>query len=610
MRVDLHIHTTASDGCWTPEEVVAHVRAAGIGLFAIADHDTLAHVRPTADLACQAGLAFLPATEVSSLTDGTGVHILAYGVDPADTALNRLLEANTTRLNWVNEETLRRLVRAGYPVDMDAYITYQYDRSRGGWKALNFLIDSRLCQDVHDFVDRIFVRDIRPPWPDFPHPAEVVDTIRAAGGLPVLAHPGMSLRRQGVSEKSLAPFLEFGIAGLECYTHYHDPATTQTCLAFCARHDLLVTGGSDCHGGFAGRHLGIPPVELEDLRLGPLAESIVRRGRQSTCMIEQPHWVRPAQVEEHDGHPARPGAAELGPPADPDHTRFNYGGQAVVEGVMMRGVRCMAVAVRDPAGEIVVRTEPLNTALYRGPMSRLPLLRGLTLLWDALGLGMKALMWSADVAVGESSDAFQGTLGWATGLVGLAVGVGLFMALPSLLVNLLPVPLSPLLDNLLEGLVRLGLVVAYIWAVGRMPDVARVFAYHGAEHKTINAYECGVTLTVEAVQAHSTAHARCGTAFLLTVVVVSILVLAPLGQPSLLWRVISRVLALPLIAGLAYEWIRLSGRYADRRWMRVLAAPSMALQRLTTREPEDGMVEVAIRALEAVLEGEQADLDS
>ena len=288
--------------------------------------------------------------------------------------------------------------------------------------------------------------------------------------------------------------------------------------------------------------------------------------------------------------------------------RFNYGGQAVIEGVMMRGSRRLAVAVRNPEGEIVTRTEPLNAALYNGPLGRIPLLRGLTMLWDALGLGVKALMWSADVALGEeeSGGAFQSGMGWLTGALGLALGVGLFMVLPSLIVGLLPLELSPLAGNLLEGLVRLGLVVGYIWAVGRMPDIARVFAYHGAEHKTINAYEAGTPLTVEAVQAHSTAHTRCGTSFLLTVVVISVLVLAPLGDLSLLWRVVSRVLAIPLIAGLAYEWIRFAARFSNRRWMRWLISPNLALQRLTTREPEDGMVEVAIRALEEVLEGEEA----
>jgi predicted metal-dependent phosphoesterase TrpH len=276
MRADLHIHTIASDGCWTPTEVVTRVRAAGIGLFAVSDHDALVSVGPTARLARQAGLAFLPAVEASALVDGTGVHVLAYGIDPADPALTELMEANTARLKWLNEETLRRLAGAGYPVDLEAYSDYRCSPTRGGWKALNFLIDGGLCRDVHDFFDRLFVDPVRPPQPDFPHPAEAAAVIRAAGGLPVLAHPGASLRGRDVDERTLAPFLEFGIAGLECYSSYHDAATTEACLAFCARHDLLVTGGSDSHGGFAGRRLGDPPIDTTDLRLGPLAEHVLR----------------------------------------------------------------------------------------------------------------------------------------------------------------------------------------------------------------------------------------------------------------------------------------------------------------------------------------------
>lgn len=275
MRTDLHIHTIASDGCWTPEETIAHVQDAGIRLFAVADHDTVANVSPIARLARQAGLLFLPAAEVSTVLDGSGFHILAYGVDPDNPALRQMLDANRQRLEWINEETLRRLVKAGYPIDMAAYASYQHDPSRGGWRALNFLIDTGLCKDVHDFMDRLFVPPIRPPWPDFPHPAEAAAVIRKAGGLPVLAHPGLSLQAQGVTERTLTPFLDFGIAGLECYARYHDPATTKTCLDFCSRHDLLVTGGSDCHGPFAGRSLGSPRVELADLRLGPLMERII-----------------------------------------------------------------------------------------------------------------------------------------------------------------------------------------------------------------------------------------------------------------------------------------------------------------------------------------------
>ena len=284
---------------------------------------------------------------------------------------------------------------------------------------------------------------------------------------------------------------------------------------------------------------------------------------------------------------------------------FNYGGQAVIEGVMMRGARTMAVALRHPEGHIVVETEPLNATLYSGPISRIPFLRGLIMLWDALGLGVKALMTSADVAAGEEIS-LSGPASWGTALLGIGLGVGLFMLLPSFLVGLLtPYIPSEWLGSLLEGVVRLFLIVGYIWAVGRLPDIRRVFAYHGAEHKTINAYEAGAELTVDGVRPFSTGHARCGTAFLLTVAVLTMLIFAPFRPPTLLWRLTSRILLLPVIAGISYEFIRLTARFADHAWARVLAAPNLALQRLTTHEPDDGMLEVAIASLKAVLADER-----
>lgn len=283
---------------------------------------------------------------------------------------------------------------------------------------------------------------------------------------------------------------------------------------------------------------------------------------------------------------------------------IRYGGQAVLEGVMMRNTQRVAIAVRAPQGEILVRTKPLNPSFYTGWPARVPLLRGLVMLWDALGLGIEALTWSADVAMGEEAGKRANRLVEGISIfLGLALAVGLFMVLPSLLVGLLPFPLHPVVDALLEGLIRLGLLVGYLWAVGRLPDIQRVFAYHGAEHKTINAYEAGAPLTVEAIRPFPTAHTRCGTSFLLTVVVISVLVLAPLGPLPLMWRTVSRILAIPLIAGLAYEWLRFSARYGDRPWARWLMRPNLALQRLTTREPDDGMLEVALRALQATLDG-------
>jgi uncharacterized protein YqhQ len=283
---------------------------------------------------------------------------------------------------------------------------------------------------------------------------------------------------------------------------------------------------------------------------------------------------------------------------------LNYGGQAVIEGVMMRGSRVAAVALRRPDGKIVVETEPLDKRLYRGPISRTPFLRGLLSLWDALGLGMKALVTSADVAAGEEIS-LSGPISWVTVLVGAGMGVALFMLLPSFLVGLLHIPLA-WLSSLLEALVRLGMVVGYMWIVGFLPDIRRVYAYHGAEHKTIHAYEAGAELTVEEVRRFTTAHTRCGTSFLLTLVVLAFLIFAPFSQLPLLWRIISRIVLLPVLAVVSYEFIRVAARLSDRPWMRAIVKPNLALQRLTTREPDDEMLEVAIAALKAVLQGEIA----
>jgi uncharacterized protein YqhQ len=297
---------------------------------------------------------------------------------------------------------------------------------------------------------------------------------------------------------------------------------------------------------------------------------------------------------------------------------FNYGGQAVMEGVMMRGSKAMAVAVRAPNGQIVVRSEPLNKAIYGGWVAKVPVVRGITMLWDTLVLGTRTLMISADIAVeGPGSqlpapDAGEGSSGTSflsdpvalgTMLVSVALAVGLFFLLPALITQWLDSSIrSDLVSNLIEGGIRLCFVVGYVWGVGLLPDVRRVFAYHGAEHKTVHAYEAGEALRVDAVQAHPTAHTRCGTAFILIVVLVSVLVFSLLGRPPLAIRLASRILLLPLISGIAYEVLKFSARHEGSWWVRVLTFPGLAMQRLTTREPEDEMVEVAIAALKRVLQ--------
>ena len=218
--------------------------------------------------------------------------------------------------------------------------------------------------------------------------------------------------------------------------------------------------------------------------------------------------------------------------------QFSYGGQAVIEGVMMRGAHKAAIAVRDPQGNIVVHEQPLNAALYRGKISKTPFVRGIVGLWDALNLGTRALLWSADVALGEEDVSFNGPIGYATLAFSLILSVGLFFILPTAaasgLERLLGLEHSSFIVNLLEGVVRLGLVVGYIWLIGRLEDVKRLFGYHGAEHKTINAYEAGAELTPEVVQNYPIEHPRCGTAFLLTVVFVSVLSIAA-GFTAAIW---------------------------------------------------------------------------
>jgi uncharacterized protein YqhQ len=287
--------------------------------------------------------------------------------------------------------------------------------------------------------------------------------------------------------------------------------------------------------------------------------------------------------------------------------RFNYGGQAVIEGVMMRGSKSLAVAVRDPKGNIVIHTEPVNAALYAGPMSRMPFLRGLSMLWDALGLGMRALMYSANVAAGEVGVEFKGPLAWGTMAFSLIFGLGIFFLAPKWISTVFDAALGHLGSAIVEGLVRLLIFIGYIWLISRMEDIRRVFGYHGAENKTINAYEAHAELTVENVQKYSLQHPRCGTAFLLTVVVLSIFFFAPLnlaGLPFVVGMVL-RLLLLPVLAMVSYEFIRFSAKHLNNPIMRAIIAPNLAMQLLTTRQPDDSMVQVAIEALKQVLDGEQ-----
>jgi uncharacterized protein YqhQ len=285
--------------------------------------------------------------------------------------------------------------------------------------------------------------------------------------------------------------------------------------------------------------------------------------------------------------------------------RTFYGGQAVLEGVMMRGRKFMAVAVRAPGGQIVVRSEPLPAHLYSGFIGRTPVLRGLTMLWDALGLGLRALMFSADVAMEGEQAQMSKPVQWSTVAIALLFGIGLFFVTPVVLAGFVQeATSSDLLAHVVEAVVRVGLLVGYVALIGLLPDIKRVYAYHGAEHMTIHAFEAGDPLVAERIKRYSPAHPRCGTAFLLLVVAISIVVFALVGMPDLPIRVLSRIVLIPVIAGLAYEVLRFGGAHFQHPLVKLMLAPGLALQALTTRYPDEHQIEVAATAFNEMLRRE------
>ena len=288
-----------------------------------------------------------------------------------------------------------------------------------------------------------------------------------------------------------------------------------------------------------------------------------------------------------------------------EQPRFAYGGQAVIEGVMIRGRNHFSLAVRRQDGRISHAHEPLNP-IFNGQVRRIPFLRGVLVLIETLMLGIKALHQSASMAIADERARPQEEMsGWVIGAtlaISLTLGIGIFFVLPLLIVSAVdPAISSDLVSNIIEGLLRLAILVGYIWTIGFIKDIGRVFAYHGAEHMAVHTYEAGLPLSVENVRKFPTPHPRCGTAFLLTVVLVSIVVFAFLGRPDFEWRVLSRIVLIPVIGGISYEIIRFSG--AHQRWLmaRALAWPGLLLQRLTTRQPDDQQIEVAITAMEAAI---------
>lgn len=287
--------------------------------------------------------------------------------------------------------------------------------------------------------------------------------------------------------------------------------------------------------------------------------------------------------------------------------RFYYGGQAVVEGVMMRGQKTMVTAVRRPHGGLAIDTQPLST-IYTGWMRQTPFIRGIIVLIEAMVLGIKSLFYSANISLEEEGEEVSGGLVWVIVAVSLVFAVVLFFIVPLFLTRLLLLNIkSSLVFNLVDGLIRVAIFIIYLKAMTLVPDVKRVFAYHGAEHKAVNAYEAGVPLEVEAVKEYSTAHVRCGTSFLFVVLIISIVVFALVGLHSPWLMVLSRIVLIPVIAALGYEVIYFGGRHSNNGLVRVLLAPGLWLQALTTREPDDSQLEVALSALKGVMEADQLE---
>lgn len=282
-----------------------------------------------------------------------------------------------------------------------------------------------------------------------------------------------------------------------------------------------------------------------------------------------------------------------------EEERHQYGGQAIIEGVMIRGRDRAAVAVRNPAGEICVRTLAVP-GWSTGRLRRIPYIRGVVIFGETLIVGMKALSLSASLSL-EDGDDTGPISNFAIGamlVVAMGLGIGIFFLAPFFVSKLFEnAGLNDFLSNLVEGLLRLGAFITYIWLVSRVSDIERVLAYHGAEHKAVHAQEAGHDMTVESVRKFPAAHPRCGTAFLLTVMLMAVIVFIFVPRDPL-WLVVgSRILLVPLIAAAAYEFIRYAGRHGDSLTIRILISPSLLLQEMTTREPKDDQIEVAIEAL-------------
>lgn len=287
--------------------------------------------------------------------------------------------------------------------------------------------------------------------------------------------------------------------------------------------------------------------------------------------------------------------------------KFHYGGQAVIEGVMIRGRGAAVTAVRRPNGRLTTIVQPL-AAIYTGRLRQTPFVRGIIVLVEAMVIGIKSLLYSANVSLEEEEEEISGKMVWLMIGTSLTLAILLFLVAPLFLTRLInPYISSSFVFHLIEGFIRLAIFIAYLKIVGMLPDLKRVFTYHGAEHKVVNAYEAGVPMEVEAVKSHPTAHRRCGTSFIFVVLVIAIMVFALIGRPSLWLMIVSRVVLIPVIASLGYEAIYFGANHSQNGLVRAIMAPGLWLQGMTAKEPEDSQIEVALEAMAGALEMDQAE---
>ncbi|MFD3158426.1 PHP domain-containing protein [Haloimpatiens sp. FM7330] len=274
MIVDLHIHTMASDGTWTPEQIVLEAIDKGVKLISITDHDETSNLKEAENQAKRYDIKFIKGVEISSTYNGELFHILGYGIDEQNIKLRDILKGNRKLLEDKDDNSIKALRERGYNIDFNEYVSYKHNPSRGGWKALNFLIDKNICKDVGDFFANLFVGENSLAFPQFPHPKEIVEIVKQAGGVPILAHPYYVHTEEKVEDR-LSTFFDMGIEGFECYHPNHSQQITKECIEWCKRNNAIITAGSDCHGDFIKtRSVGKPRVCMEQLNLGKLVQFI------------------------------------------------------------------------------------------------------------------------------------------------------------------------------------------------------------------------------------------------------------------------------------------------------------------------------------------------